>query len=367
MAEVGQHDRAALAQRIKQALDCTISIQRRSFLQAGAGLLGAHLCLPAVRRAAAEPAPSKPVPINGAYSAPGLAYAALYVANGKKLWAEQGLQPNLRHVQGGALALVTLTNGDSDFVCVAASDAILAWGRGLKVQVVAAFYHTLPLQLTARRQWLEKVGLSKEASIEQKVRALKGVQIGTASVGGGPAQYTRFLGGLYGLDPERDIRITPVGQGPARIAALREERVNLVVGNPPEADQMELAGFGELYINFADIAFFKEFPFTVVVIKEEFAVKEPDRVRRLALAIGRANDILRNDIQGSVALLQEQFPNIDPEAIRRAMTRDRNAVAPSGRMTELMWANGYKSASAMKTIKHLPPLKEGPFWTNKFL
>lgn len=342
-------------------------INRRSLLQTGSGLLAAHLGLPSIRSADAEPSSGKLLPINGAYSAPGLAYSALYVADRRQLWAQQGLKANLRHVQGAALALVTLTNGDSDFICVAASDAILAWERGIKVQVVAAFYGSLVIQLTARRQWLEKVGLAKASSIEQKVQALKGVQIGTASVGGGPAEYTRFVGGLYGLDPNRDIRITSVGQGPARIAALREGRVNLVVGGPPESDQIELAGFGDLYINFAEIPIFKDFPFTVVVVMEEFALKEPERVRRLAQAIGNANDFLRNDINGAVLLLQEQFPKIDPEAMRRAMTRDRSAVAPGGRMTETMWANGYKSASTMKTIRRLPPLKEGPFWTNKFV
>jgi hypothetical protein len=49
------------------------------------------------------------------------------------------------------------------------------------------------------------------------------------------------------------------------------------------------------------------------------------------------------------------------------MARDRNSVPAGGRMTETMWANGYKCAAAMKSIKATPPLEEGGFWTNKFL
>ena len=49
------------------------------------------------------------------------------------------------------------------------------------------------------------------------------------------------------------------------------------------------------------------------------------------------------------------------------MARDRDAVPPGARMTEAMWANGYKCAAAMKSIKATPPLERARFWTNQFL
>lgn len=209
--------------------------------------------------------------------------------------------------------------------------------------------------------------ISPTSSIDEKVRALKGARIGSSSLGGGPPQYTRFLGSLYGLDPNEDIHITSVGQGPPRIAALREGRVDMVVGGAPEADQVSLDGYGELFINFSEIPIFKQFPFTVVAVKEELANNDPERVRRVARTIGKANDFIRNNFDEAVAELQAQFPKINPQAIQRAMARDRNAVPAGARMTETMWSNGYKCAAAMKSIKATPPLEEGKFWTNKFL
>ena len=288
--------------------------------------------------------------IPGAYSAPGLAYAGLFIANRKKLWAEQGLDPVLKQVQGGALAMVTLNSGDSDFVGVASTDAMISWDRGLRLKVVAAFYGSLTIQLTARREWLEKSTVSPTSKIDDKVRALKGVRIGSSSLGGGPPQYLRFLASQYGLQ-ESDIVITSVGQGPARIAALREGRVDMVLGGAPEADQIALDGYGNLFINFSEIPIFKTFPFTVVTVKEELADKNPDRVRRVARTIGKANDFIRNNFDEAVKELQAQFPRINPEAIRRAMARDIDAIPAGGRMTEEMWINAAKCAEGMKAVK----------------
>ncbi len=338
-------------------------INRRSFVQAGAGTLGMALGIPGVPQASAQSLAAIP----GAYSAPGLAYAAMFLANRKKFWADFGLDPALKYVEGGSLAMVALNSGEAEFVCVASTDAMIAWERGVKIRVVADFYSSLTIQLTARKEWMEKAGVSPSSSIEDKVRALKGARIGSSSLGGGPPQYTRFLGSLYGLDPEKDIRITTVGQGPARIAALREGRVDMVVGGAPEADQISLDGYGDLYINFPEIPLFKEFPFTVVAVKEELAEQKPDRVRAIARTIAKANDFIRNSFDDAVAVMHQQFPSINGEAIRRAMMRDRNAIPAGARMTEAMWANGYKCAAAMKSIKATPPLEEGGFWTNKFL
>ena len=340
-------------------------IDRRAFLQGSTGLFGAALGLPMAKQTVAQTGKLTAIP--GVYSAPGLAYASMFLANRKNFWADHGLAPTLKYVEGGSLAMVALNSGEAEFVCVASTDAMIAWERGVKILVIADFYGSLTIQLTARKEWMEKNGVGPTSSMEDRVHALKGARIGSSSLGGGPPQYTRFLGSLYGLDPEKDIRITMVGQGPTRIAALREGRVDMVVGGAPEADQVALDGYGDLFINFPEVPLFKEFPFTVVAVKQDLVDKDPDRVRRVAQTIGEANDFIRNNFDQAVAAMQEQFPKINPQAIQRAMTRDRNSVPAGGRMTEAMWANGYKCAAAMKSIKSTPPLPEGGFWTNKFL
>ena len=45
------------------------------------------------------------------------------------------------------------------------------------------------------------------------------------------------------------MQIVAVGFGAARMAALRTKQVDVTVGSAPESDQVEIDGFGRLYID----------------------------------------------------------------------------------------------------------------------
>lgn len=340
-------------------------LDRRTLLQGSGCTIGALACpTPWIGGAAAQTPFRAPI----VYAAPGLAFASLFLANRAKLWEKHGVAPELTYAQGGALGLAALNSGNANFSCVASSDPVIAWGKGAKTLVVAAFYGSLTIQMAARNDWMKKVGVEPGSPIEKRVQALKGARIGSATVGGGPSQYTRFLGSLYGLNPDKDISIVSVGQGPARIAALRENRVDVIVSGAPEGDQVGLQGFGALFVNFStDVPVFTQFPFTVLVVKPDFAEKNPDQVRAVARTIGAANDLVRSNFDSALAMLQAEQPKVNPKAIELTLRRDKNAFAAGGRMNETMWENGFKVANIDKRMKEMPPLKEGAFWTNKFL
>ena len=82
--------------------------------------------------------PAKLARVRGVFSAPGFTYSGLYVVNRRRLWAKNGLDLDLKLVQGGPLAMVALTNQEADFICVATSDPMIGWDKGLKTLVVAA-------------------------------------------------------------------------------------------------------------------------------------------------------------------------------------------------------------------------------------
>src|SRR5262249_17020665 len=107
----------------------------------------------------------------------------------------------------------------------------------------------LAMQFTARKDWMSRVGVSPKSALADKLKAFRGARIGASTIGGGPAQYTRYLARTAGIDPEHDMKILAVGFGAARMAALRTKQVDVTVGDAPEADQVELEGFGELFLN----------------------------------------------------------------------------------------------------------------------
>lgn len=343
-------------------------LKRRDLIRTmGAGLaFAAGSPFAASRRALAQPKPGL-TPGRGVCSAPGLSFSALYIAKRRDLWAANGVDYSLKLVQGGPLAMAALNVGEVDFACVTSSDPLLAWDKGIKTLVVAAFTSGLAMQMAARKDWMSKAGISPDHPVADKVKALRQARIGVSTIGGGPAQFMKYLATLYGID-EHDFKLLAVGLGAARIAALRENQVDVIVGSAPDADEVALEGIGEFYLSFAtEIPAFKDFPYTVLVVPPEFASARPEAVRGIARSIGEANDFIQTNFSEALDMLKAEFPKIDGRAIVRSMERDRTSFPRGGLMTASMWENGIKVAKSMRTVKTTPTAAEGEIWTNKFL
>jgi NitT/TauT family transport system substrate-binding protein len=339
-------------------------MERRRFLK-GAASAGLASAIPVGPSAAQQPAT---VTAKGVYAAPGLSFSAIFLANRMELWAKNGVTAEMKQVQGGPLSMVALTNREAHFAGVASTDPVIGWAKGIKTLAIGAFTGSLAMQFTARKDWMSRVGVSPSASLEDKVKAFKGARVGASTIGGGPAQYTRYLARTAGIDPELDMKILAVGFGAARMAALRTNQVDLTVGDAPEADQVELEGFGELFLNCAhEVPLFREFPYTVALVTPELANEQPDLVRRVAHTLGQANDMLATRFGEAVDILKQQFANVPAKAMERALERDRDSYPPGCRMTAGMWENNIKVALDTKMISTALPTREGELWTNKFL
>jgi len=342
-------------------------IVRRSFLR-GAGLAATAFSLSSFSTRSAFGQTDTRTTARIAYSAPGLSYAGIFLATEAGIWGKNGVNLDFRQVQGGPLTMVALTNKEADFGGIAAIDAVIGWEKGIKTLTVAAFTGSLTLQFIARNDWMSRVGVSPTSSLSDKLNAFKGARIGASTIGGGPAQYTRHLVRSVGIDPERDMKILAVGFAASRMAALRANQVDVVAGDLPESDQVELEGFGKLFLNCAkEVPIFREFPYTVLLTTSEFADRYPDVVRRVAQSVGQANDLFHTNVGQAMDIVRKQFPAVDPRALESALRRDKDNFPRGARMSHEMWRNNVKIAQDLKLITTNVPADEGVLWTNKFL
>jgi NitT/TauT family transport system substrate-binding protein len=307
------------------------------------------------------------ITVRGVYSAPGITYAGLFIATRKGLWEKNGLVAQLRQVQGGPLGMAAMANGEADFAGLSSTDPVIGWDKGIKTLTISAFTGALATQITARKDWLAKTGLSAEATPQDKLKALKGARIGVATIGGGPAQYARYLAHSVGYNPQTDMTLLAVGFGATRIAALRTGQVDLTIGDAPEVDQMEQEGFATLYLNCAtDFPVFRAFPYTIATITPAFATQNPEAARRIAQTIGQANDLFTSNFGEAVDLMRAQYAAVDPKLIEKSLLRDRATFPAGGRMTHEMWQNNVKVALATGMISAPIDDAEGVLWTNRF-
>src|SRR6476620_9269900 len=217
--------------------------------------------LPATSFAQSKP----PTRLRLATSTAGLDFAPIWIAQRKGYFKEEGIDFEHILTTGGAVTMAAIMNGDVQFVSTAASDVLVARARGDRMFSVGIFSSSLEWHITTNNKWLESRGLAKsqiaKMTVAQKIQALKGTTIGAVTVGGAPAQVVRYLLRQNNMRPDSDVRFAAVGAGQARVNALKNGQVDMIVGGIPDTEQPELEGWGHTLIRLGgEIEIFKDYP-----------------------------------------------------------------------------------------------------------
>jgi NitT/TauT family transport system substrate-binding protein len=324
---------------------------------------------------APTPAPGQAKPLTKirlATSTAGLDFAPIWIAQRKGYFKEEGIDFEHILTTGGAVTMAAVMNGDVQFVSTAASDVMVARARGDRMFSVGIFPASLEWHIATHNKWLESRGLTKsqiaKMTVAQKIQALKGTTIGAVTVGGAPAQVVRYLLRQNNLKPDADVRFAAVGAGLARVNALRNGQVDMIVGGIPDTEQPELEGWGYTFIRLGnEIEIFKDYPHESVHALDSYIKANPDTTRALLRAIARGNNLIIDNPAESDDLLVKQFPKINPSVLKTVMSHSRSTFRRNLRMTKSGWDNMNKVFVAVGLLKSELNTVEGEFWTNQYL
>ncbi|HEY1234030.1 MAG TPA: ABC transporter substrate-binding protein [Candidatus Binatia bacterium] len=313
-----------------------------------------------------------PIKIRLATSTAGLDFAPIWIAQRKGYFKEDGIDFEHILTTGGAVTMAAVMNGDVQFVSTAASDVLVARARGDRMFSVGIFPASLEWHIATNNKWLESRGLAKnqiaKMTVAQKIQALKGTTIGAVTVGGAPAQVVRYLLRQNNLKPDSDVRFAAVGAGQARVNALKNGQVDMIVGGIPDTEQPELEGWGYTFIRLgSEIELFKDYPHESVHALDSYIKANPNATRALLRAIARGNNLIIDNPAESDDLLIKQFPKIDPSVLKTVMSHSRSTFRRNLRMTKSGWDNMHKVFVAVGLLKSELNTTEGEFWSNQYL
>lgn len=318
------------------------------------------------------PGQAKPLmKVRLATSTAGLDFAPIWLAQRKGYFKEEGIDFEHILTTGGAVTMAAIMNGDVQFVSTAASDVLVARSRGDRMFSVGIFPASLEWNIATSNKWMESRGLTKnqlaKMPVTQKIQALKGASIGAATVGGAPAQVVRYLLRQNNMKPD-DARFAAVGAGQARVNALKNGQVDMIVGGIPDTEQPELEGWGYTLIRLgSEIEIFKDYPHESVHALDTYIKANPDATRALLRAIARGNNLIIDNPAESDDLLIKQFPKIAPTVLKSVMGHSRSTFRRNLRMTKSGWDNIHKILVAAGLLKSELSTTEGGFWSNQYL
>ena len=163
-----------------------------------------------------------------ALSNPNMPNLTAAAAQKKSFFKDENLEAEIIHMNPN-VAITALATGDVDY-CQLFGAVVGGAIAGLPIRIVAGFLDNWPMTLIAQPEY-------------KSLKELKGKTLGISSFGATPDVGARMMLKQGGLDPEKDIRVLALGSDAARLTALKQRVVDVVVISPPADAQMEKEGY----------------------------------------------------------------------------------------------------------------------------
>ena len=165
----------------------------------------------------------------------------------------------------------------------------------------------------------------------KSIKDLKGKTLGISSFGATPDVAARMMLKRAGVDPEKEIKVLALGSDAARLTALTQRVVDVVVISPPADAQMEKQGYRILARAYELFSF----PYLGLGTHTRKIKEKPDEIRRVIKATIRANRFIRDNRDEAVRTLigwgkvEREFAYASYDALKNLFNAD-GAVPEDG-------------------------------------
>jgi NitT/TauT family transport system substrate-binding protein len=206
------------------------------------------------------------------------------VAQTRGFFKQEGIDAEIVRMNPN-VATMALVSGDVDYTTLIGS-VIGANLKGAKLKMIACSQDRTPLAFVAKPEL-------------KSIKDLRGKTIAVGSYGSTPDIVARMVVKHFGLDPESDIKVLALGSDAARLAALKEGVVDVIIVAPPVDFEGQKMGFN--IINRAGDVF--RFPYNGLGTSIKKLSDNPGEVKKVLRALIKANGFIRKNKEGTVEVL----------------------------------------------------------------
>src|SRR5438132_4486392 len=219
-----------------------------------------------------------------AVSNPNMPNLTVSVAQKKGFFKDENIDAEIIRMNPN-VAITALATGDIDY-CQLFGAVVGGAIAGLPVRIVTGFLDNWPMTLIAQPEY-------------KSLKELKGKTLGVSSYGATPDVGARMMFKQVGIDPDKEIKVLALGSDAARITALKQRVVDVVVISPPADSQMEKQGYKILARAYELFSF----PYLGLGTHVKKIKEHAGEVRRTIKATIRANRFIRDNREEAVRVL----------------------------------------------------------------
>lgn len=214
---------------------------------------------------------------------------------------EEGLEVSLELADGSTAAVQAVASGSGDATGADVSAVLTAGQQGVPIKAVGGLVENWP--------W--RIAVLPDSDI-QSGEDLEGRSIGVISLASGSNPYARAFVESFGLEPEGDVGIAPVGLGPPAAAAIDQGEVDALALFTQAYATLENEGFEFRYLdNPPEFDLLRSLVFTV---PDSLIEGEPDVVAAFGRAAYRSLLFSAANPEAAMRAGYNQIPDLLPES-----------------------------------------------------
>jgi NitT/TauT family transport system substrate-binding protein len=229
-----------------------------------------------------------------------VAYAPYVVAAEMGYFKDAGVEPELITCCGSTDVTKQIAAGQADIGAPSPEPVII--GRhpdtGMKVKYVYTFY----------RENIYKLAVPEGSSLRQP-SDLKGKTVGVASLGSGGVPAGKAMIKSAGLDPEKDVRFVPIGEGFQAATAIQQKRVDAL--SLWDALYAEIETF-KVKLTYFDNSVIAKYPSNGLIVRDDDVKAKSKAIAGFGRAVAQGTLFTLENPEAAVRIVWKRYPETKP-------------------------------------------------------
>jgi len=303
---------------------------------------------------------------------PNFAFAAIWVAEQLKYFEQEGVRIKITPAPSGSVCLNAVVGRSINFCASTSEGLVLARAEGAPAMAIQAHNRAMTLSVVLRKAIVDKLGLTRESPIGERIRALTQLGIiGATGPGAASEQIFKFLvkkaGGIGTI-----LRFVYIG-APELPASLMNNVIDAYALSPPSAEITEPSGKGYVLIPLGkgEVPELTDYPYEVLMVRPDYVEANPKIAMAVARAISRGGALFHSKPEEAKAALRSHRLGVklDDSVFELSYNMVAKAMPAWGTMNAAGWQKVINFATGAGIVKEAqaPSNKEGVLWTNKYV
>jgi NitT/TauT family transport system substrate-binding protein len=305
-------------------------------------------------------------------SSKGLLFMPALVADAMGYFKDEGVDAELAVLGGANKVYTALVAGELEMSVSSSVSILKARASQTDLMMVGTAMNQHGSNIVVSKEWAAKFNITDASSYEDRLKALKGITIGTSSVGGGSDQLVRLLAEEAGINPDRDMTLTVLAVGDATLAAFAQRRVDAITHSSPVAVKAirDYDGMMLFHLSAGQVPLYDGFLYLAYSASEAWLKANRDEALKTLAALQRAHRAIRDDAQRETvrkAVKDKFYPEMDEALFADSWADYVTAFPPTIDIDQTMVDRVLELSKRLQPDEPIDPAVARQAWTDDYV